>query len=151
MRTEPLRVKMVLMKFIYKMRSKVAKRILNKTPNDTKIFVRWYSDLIVRINELLREKELSQQGLAELLNKKPSEISKWLSGNHNFTLRSLAKIQAELDEPLFIIPKTQKIQTRRFNYSQFVMIKYPSKSKKGSFIESEHNCTKTKEILADVG
>ncbi|MBK8153775.1 MAG: hypothetical protein IPK61_12500 [Saprospiraceae bacterium] len=39
------------------------------------------------------------------MDKKPSEISKWLSGEHNFTLRSLAKLSAELGEPLMEVPK----------------------------------------------
>ena len=133
------------------MRSKVAKRILDKTPKETKIFVRWYSDLIVRINELLREKELSQQGLAELLDKKPSEISKWLNGDHNFTLRSLAKIQAELEEPILFVPRTEKFQTKRVNYSKFVLIRNTAIAKKSNFTEVENRYTKTKETLANVG
>lgn len=87
------------------MRSKIFQEILHQTPEDVDIFVRWYGDLVVRINELLREKGLSKKELAENLNKKPSEISKWLGGEHNFTLRSLAKLSAELGENLLEVPK----------------------------------------------
>lgn len=89
------------------MRSKVFQRILDKTPEDVKIFTRHYGDLVVRINSLLKEKGYSQKDLAEKLDKKPSEISKWLKGEHNFTLRSLAKLEAELGAPLFYVPKTK--------------------------------------------
>ncbi|MFW5701206.1 MAG: helix-turn-helix domain-containing protein [Cyclobacteriaceae bacterium] len=89
------------------MRSTVFQRILDKTPEDIKIFTRHYSDLVVRINFLLKEKGYSQKDLAEKLDKKPSEISKWLKGDHNFTLRSLAKLEAELGAPLFYVPKTK--------------------------------------------
>lgn len=80
-------------------------RLLKSTPKDVEIFVDLYAELVVRINQLLREKGISKKGLAEKLGKNPSEISKWLSGEHNFTLRSLAKLSAELGEPLLEVPK----------------------------------------------
>ncbi len=92
------------------MRSKIFQEILDETPEDVEIFVRLYADLVVRINQLLREKNISKKELAEKMDKKPSEISKWLSGEHNFTLRSLAKLSAELGEPLMEVPK-KKAQT----------------------------------------
>ena len=46
--------------------------------------------------------------LAEKLGKTEAEISKWLSGTHNFTLRSLAKIEIVLNETIIKIP-SQKI------------------------------------------
>ena len=87
------------------MRSKVFQRILDNTPKDVDIFVDWYADLVIRINQLLRENDISKKELAEKMDKSPSEISKWLSGEHNFTLRSLAKLSAELGEPLMEVPK----------------------------------------------
>lgn len=41
---------------------------------------------MVRINQILRENKLTKKDLAVRLEKKPSEISKWLSSDHNFTL-----------------------------------------------------------------
>jgi transcriptional regulator with XRE-family HTH domain len=89
------------------MRSPALKRILDRTPKDVKIFVRLYADLVVRINTIMREQGLSQNQLASRMDKKPSEISKWLKGNHNLTLRSIAKLQAELGEALIEIPETK--------------------------------------------
>lgn len=86
------------------MRSKLFQQILEETPLKTKIFVDKYSDLIVRINQILREQGISQKELAENMDKKPSEISRWLSGNQNITLRSIAKLEAELGETLIEIP-----------------------------------------------
>jgi transcriptional regulator with XRE-family HTH domain len=86
------------------MRSKVAERILAKTPEETKIFARLYGDLIVHINRIIKEKGYSHKSLADKMEKSPSEIHKWLSGEHNFTLRSIAKLQAELGEELLIVP-----------------------------------------------
>jgi transcriptional regulator with XRE-family HTH domain len=92
------------------MRSRTVDRLLKSTPKDVEIFVDWYADLVVRINQLLRENHISKKELAEKMDKKPSEISKWLSGEHNFTLRSLAKLSAELGEPLMEVPR-KKAQT----------------------------------------
>ena len=90
------------------MRSKTVDRLLKSTPKDVAIFVDLFADLVVRINQLLREKGITKKELAEKLDKKPSEISKWLSGEHNFTLRSLAKLSAELGEPLLEVPKKKE-------------------------------------------
>jgi transcriptional regulator with XRE-family HTH domain len=89
------------------MRSKVAKRILEETPDEVRIFVRQYTDIVVRINQLMQAKGYTQKHLAERLNKKPSEISKWLKGNHNLTLKTLAKLEAELGEPIIFTSPDQ--------------------------------------------
>ncbi|WP_442787241.1 helix-turn-helix domain-containing protein [Flavobacterium suncheonense] len=91
------------------MRSKVAQRILAETPEETKIFARLYADIVVRINQLLKENNLSQKDLADKMEKRPSEINKWLTGEHNLTLRSLAKLQAELGEPIINVPHRKAI------------------------------------------
>ena len=86
------------------MKSKLFKQILEETPLETKIFVDKYSNLILRIKQILRDKGISQKELAENMDKKPSEISRWLRGNQNITLRSIAKLEAELGETLIEIP-----------------------------------------------
>jgi transcriptional regulator with XRE-family HTH domain len=100
------------------MRSKTFQAVIDQTPKDVKIFVDLYGDLVVRINQLLREKGIKKRELAAKLDKKPSEISKWLSGEHNFTLRSLAKLSAELDEPLLEVPK-RKTPSKFIEYGGF--------------------------------
>lgn len=102
------------------MRSKTVDRLLKSTPRDVEIFVDWYADLVVRINQLLRENNISKKELAEKMDKNPSEISKWLSGEHNFTLRSLAKLSAELGEPLLEVPKRKPHATFISGYSRSV-------------------------------
>lgn len=102
------------------MRSKTVDRLLKSTPKDVEIFVDWYADLVVRINQLLRENDITKKQLAEKMDKKPSEISKWLNGEHNFTLRSLAKLSAELGEPLLEVPKRKPHATFISGYSRSV-------------------------------
>jgi len=102
------------------MRSKIFQEILDETPEDVELFVRLYADLVVRINQLLRENNISKKELAEKMDKSPSEISKWLNGEHNFTLRSLAKLSAELGEPLLEVPKKKAQATFISGYSRSV-------------------------------
>lgn len=112
------------------MRSKAAQRILDRTPEETKAFVGLYSDIVVRVHQLMEKKNLSQNKLAQKMGKKPSELSKWLSGNHNLTLRSIAKLQAELDEPVIEVPgsltRTSKVEKKNEN-------KHPGQVSSGAF------------------
>jgi len=87
------------------MRSKITKRIQKETPEEVRIFVRHYTDIVVRIHELLQIKGLTQKDLADRMNKKPSEINKWLKGNHNLTLKTVAKLEAELGAPIIYTKK----------------------------------------------
>ncbi|MGL5892940.1 MAG: helix-turn-helix domain-containing protein [Bacteroidia bacterium] len=108
------------------MRSKVAARIVSETPEEVKIFTSWYADLVVRVHEIMHAKNITQKSLAEKLGKKPSEISKWLNGGHNFTLRSLAKLEAELGEQLLYIP--QKTRTPVKGKSSQCLIVYTNEN-----------------------
>ena len=87
------------------MRSEIAKKIQSETPEEVRIFVRQYTDIVVRINQLLKKKGYTQQELAAKMKKRPSEISKWLSGNHNLTLKTIAKLEAQFGEPIIYTRK----------------------------------------------
>jgi transcriptional regulator with XRE-family HTH domain len=45
-----------------------------------------------RIAQVLEEREWNKSELAERLQKHPSEVTKWLSGTHNFTLDVLSVV-----------------------------------------------------------
>jgi transcriptional regulator with XRE-family HTH domain len=92
------------------MKNNTAREVLAETPPETRQFVRHYGELVLRIHEILTDRAWSQKILAEKMGKRPSEISKWLSGEHNFTLRSIAKLEVELGEDLIQIPARQKHQ-----------------------------------------
>lgn len=106
------------------MRSKVAQRILDKTPEDVKIFVRLYADIVVRVNQLVKEKGYSQKQLADKLNKTPSEIHKWLNSEHNFTLRSIAKLEAELGEKILYVPVRKSVTIFHLHYGKTTVNSY---------------------------
>ena len=56
-----------------------------------------------RISEILKAKGLTQKDFACLLNKRDSEISKWLTGRHNFTTQTIARTETALSSKLISI------------------------------------------------
>lgn len=58
-----------------------------------------------KVQSVLEEKELSNKDFAEILGKSPSEISKWLSGTHNLTMKSIIKMELALGVDLIHVEK----------------------------------------------
>lgn len=56
--------------------------------------------IVDRIHYVLEQRGLRQKDLASMLNKKESEISKWMRGTHNFTIETIAQIEKALGEPI---------------------------------------------------
>ena len=50
-----------------------------------------------RIYDILEEKGMSQKDFARLMGKTETEVSRWLSGTHNFTMATICKISAALN------------------------------------------------------
>ena len=47
-----------------------------------------------KIDALMQERGLSKKEFADQLGKRPSEITRWLSGQHNFTVSTHAMLSA---------------------------------------------------------
>lgn len=73
---------------------------LANVPKDISIEIDLSFDIAARIEALLVQKGISQKDFALMLGKRESEISKWLKGSHNFTLRTIAKISSALNESI---------------------------------------------------
>jgi transcriptional regulator with XRE-family HTH domain len=56
--------------------------------------------LAAKIAEGIKKKKLKKGEFADLLGKRPSEVSKWLSGTHNFTIETLMDIEKVLSVKL---------------------------------------------------
>lgn len=56
-----------------------------------------------KIHQLLSDQGMTQKELAKKMGKTEAEVSVWLSGQHNFTLRTLAKISAVLGQDIIQI------------------------------------------------
>jgi len=59
--------------------------------------------IAARIDAVMREKGISKKQLADMTHKRPSEITKWLGGGHNFTCKTIALIQGALGEDIIHI------------------------------------------------
>ena len=56
-----------------------------------------------RIYDILEAKGMSQKDLAKLLGKTETEVSRWLSGTHNLTIATIAKISVALGEEIICV------------------------------------------------
>lgn len=56
-----------------------------------------------RLDALMHEKGLSKKQLADAIGKRPSEITRWLSGEHNFTVSTLARLSAFFGQPIITV------------------------------------------------
>ena len=63
-----------------------------------KKFKVWFAEQ--RLNKGLTQKEF-----ARLLGKRESEISKWMTGRHNFTTQTIARIESVLGNKVLMIAK----------------------------------------------
>jgi transcriptional regulator with XRE-family HTH domain len=64
-----------------------------------------------RIYEIMEDKGLSQKDLAHLLGKTETEVSRWLSGTHNMTMATLAKISSALGTDIVRVTKRKNRKT----------------------------------------
>lgn len=56
--------------------------------------------IAAELESLMCERGLSKKQFADALGKKPSEVTKWLSGQHNFTIRTLAMLSNFFGTPI---------------------------------------------------
>ena len=66
-----------------------------------------------RIYEILEAKGLSQKDFARLMGKTETEVSRWLSGTHNMTVATLAKITIVLGEDIITPTHPVQVTSRR--------------------------------------
>ena len=53
-----------------------------------------------RIDTLMAERGLSKKQFADAIGKRPNEITRWLSGEHNFTLSTIAMLSHFFGSPI---------------------------------------------------
>ena len=78
------------------------KQMVTEVPADVKIEVDLSFAIANRIDALIKKKGLTKKEFADSIGKRPSEVTKWLSGPHNFTIRTLAMLSAYFDEALIV-------------------------------------------------
>lgn len=56
-----------------------------------------------RIYELMQQRGLSKKQFADALGKRPCEVTKWLSGQHNFTISTLSMLSMFFGQPVIAV------------------------------------------------
>lgn len=96
------------------MRSEIVQRILDSTPNHTHIFVRKYSDIVQTVYTIIEAKYTKEQ--LENLDKE-SEVYKWYIQEYDIDLRSLSKLEDELDTEIITINLHKNSSLREYYYT----------------------------------
>ncbi len=86
------------------MKNKRLEERRKRISKDIDIYVDRSFQIVDRIYQILSDQGKDQKTLAKALGKSESEISKWMTGTHNFTLKSLSKIEAVLGQPILKVP-----------------------------------------------
>lgn len=87
-----------------------------ETPKDIAQFIDKNLDISQQVYHLLEQKKWTQSDLAKALKKSTAEVSKWLSGTHNLTLKSIAKMEAVLDADIILTVKKAEEKYQKINY-----------------------------------
>jgi transcriptional regulator with XRE-family HTH domain len=93
--------------------------------------------LATQIDDVLMSRGLTNQEFAFMMGKKPSEITRWLSGTHNFTTETLWEIERVLQIQLLtssvpaekIMRETEELRTFIADEVQKALMKFLSKRK----------------------
>ena len=78
--------------------SPIFQSALNTIPEEDVIQVNLSFEIADKIAEILKRQNMSQREFAKKIKRSEVEVSRWLSGTHNFTLSTIAKISAVLGE-----------------------------------------------------
>ena len=91
--------------------SQTIKKILSEIPQ--RVYERTENKMLLakRIDEARQKAGLTKKDFANMLNKTPSVISRWLSGTHNFTIDTLWDIEKALNVELINLYESKSAET----------------------------------------
>lgn len=83
--------------------TKSLEEMLGPIPETVKSEVDLSFEISDRIDFLMRQRGLTKKQFADALGRRPSEITKWLSGQHNFTIATLAMLSSFFGQPIVTV------------------------------------------------
>jgi antitoxin component HigA of HigAB toxin-antitoxin module len=83
--------------------AKSLEEMLGPVPEAMQMEVELSFEISNRIDALMRERGLSKKQFAEAIGHRPSEVTRWLSGEHNFTIATLARLATFFGEPIITV------------------------------------------------
>ena len=78
-------------------------QMVSQVPPEIKQEIDYEIEISNRIDSLMKKHHLSKLEFARKLGKRPSEITKWLSGQHNFTLRTISMLTTFFKEQIIAV------------------------------------------------
>lgn len=90
--------------------------IIDKIPKSKKRFTTLSMRIAGLINDKLIEEGSTNVAFAKRMKKHESQIHRWLSGEHNFTIKTIANIETELGIDLIHLPERQRVNSETFQY-----------------------------------
>lgn len=82
--------------------------LVSSVPKDIKAELDLSFAISNRIYQLMTERGLTKKQFADAIGKRPSEITKWLSGQHNFTIRTLSQLSVFFGKSLITVSNERK-------------------------------------------
>jgi antitoxin component HigA of HigAB toxin-antitoxin module len=77
--------------------------IFNEIPNAKREESRLSFAISNRLNALMQQKGLNRKQLAEAIGKRPNEVTRWLSGEHNFTIATISMLSTYFGQPIITV------------------------------------------------
>lgn len=117
--------------------SPILRRIEERIPKELSEQIDRRMGLAVKIAETLRARGLTNQEFAFMMGKKPSEVSRWLSGTHNFTTETLWQMERVLNVQLLtsspaeahVVKEQEELKDFIANEVQKALTKFMSRKK----------------------
>ena len=79
------------------------KELMEKIPEESRRESELSYSIARRINEVIVRKGWTQADLAKAVGRPPAVVSRWMSGTHNFTLKTLASLESALGEKIISV------------------------------------------------
>lgn len=79
------------------------RELLNHITPEEKAEARLSFQISNRPDFLMKEQGLSKKQFADAIGKRPSEITRWLSGEHNFTISTIAMLSSFFGQPIVTV------------------------------------------------
>lgn len=83
--------------------AKLFDQIVSETPPQMKKQLDMSFAIADKLDATLKERGMTQKEFAKMIGHSEAEVSRWLSGTHNFTLSTLANISVVLNINLLTI------------------------------------------------
>jgi transcriptional regulator with XRE-family HTH domain len=91
-----------------------------------------------RIDFLMRKNNLNKSELANGMDKDPAQISRWFSGTHNFSIKTLAELEIFFREQILVSPTANE---EVVEYTQYIAEQTAKKS-----AEKEYEAFKANQV-----